>query len=380
MVNNKFLYKSDVYNTKETMTYRDTQPQEIEAINPNPSQCDIDQQWTPTSRKTSDSLTPIEMIVTNSSNISDNQEVVPLDPIDDVFEFLENHSQADSTPVTDSTDQDPRDERLEDISVDNCSSDPVESPIRLFNPGQCPHIPEKLLQDRPPNVGEEISFFDSRTNKWVDATVTANLSRKWNHYFNIIYENGNEDGLYLIPDTRWTLKPNLQEIHRHPPDQPTSLEPTPHTTPDKINPSEESNIDPEQTTPHETLSLDNSSSEPSNIDNNLNLTEPDSLQWDDQGTELLSSDEYIWPVDLHAVANLDHLLPLQLEPPPTTDANPPHLDQAFILEDIPPVSSTPSGHRRRIQQRRRTLPLESGHRQGFIQSFLRRLNPFKKKT
>ena len=254
-----------------------------------------------------------------------------------------------------------------------------DSPIRIFNPGEHSDIPEKLVQSRQPMVGETISFFDSRVNRWTDATITANLSRKWNHYFNIVYNNGIEDGLYLLPDTRWTLKQTDQEMPRLHSDNPRSIEPTPQTTPDKSDSNivqyDHSGLIPS----FESLSLDSSNRPDNDLDLNLDLTSPDSLQWDDEGTDLLSSTSVMWPTDLHAVVNLDDILPIDLEHSSTPNNNSPHLNEAFSLAKNSPMASTPT-QSRRVYPRRRTLPLETGRRQSFLQSFLRRLNPFKKKT
>ena len=131
---------------------------------------------------------------------------------------------------------------------------------------------------------------------------------------------------------------------------------------------------------YESPLLDKSNQSESNLRDDLDLKTPESLQWDEEGTELLSSDELLFPTDLHAVANLDHLLPLNFNLPIISYHETPPMDEPINLDNVIPASSTPRERSRRIQQRRRTLPLESSHRQSFLQSFLRRLNPFKKKT
>ena len=89
-----------------------------------------------------------------------------------------------------------------------------ESPVRIYNPGESPFTPENLDQSHQPKVGDLISFFNNRLNYWVDAQIMASQSTRWKNYFNIIYDDGQEDGLYLHPDTRWTFRPTNDERER----------------------------------------------------------------------------------------------------------------------------------------------------------------------
>ena len=376
IVDNKFLYRPQNFNESRPTKY-DDEAQDIHAedavIFINPSD---EQQWIPTCQESTEPLIPVIEPLCNQHSPAASPDRLSLDstsiavsPEDHLPPAQEEvyNPQIENTPECDLLNNSPQ-----------CSDD---SPIRIFNPGQNPHIPEKLNQERPPIVGENISFFDSRIDQWVNATVTANLSRKWKNYFNVAYENGEEDGLYLHPDTRWTLRPAPQEVPRHI-DQPVSIEPTPQTTPENSgsihhNSDDHSNI----ASIHESFSYAQSVPSELDIQDFLDTTTQDSLQWDEEGTQLLSSSEDLWPTDLLAVANFNHLLPLPSDQPDTSDFYSP-ADSVPNQENEPPTLSSPSPqpYRRYIRPRRRTLPLESNSRQSFLQSFLRRLNPFKKRN
>ena len=135
---------------------------------------------------------------------------------------------------------------------------------------------------------------------------------------------------------------------------------------------------------HENLSSSNSyrSGNIIDLENDFDLTTEDSLQWDHEGTDLISSSGDLYPTDLLAVANLNHLLPLRLDQYSADDDRSSNLDQypnrdeEFTEFTVPGLGS----HQRRLLPRRRTLPLELEQKESFLQSFLRRLNPFKKKS
>ena len=113
-----------------------------------------------------------------------------------------------------------------------------------------------------------------------------------------MYNDGGEDGLYLIPNTRWTFRDSHYaagvEVNRSP-DRFLSLKPTPETTPEQL-----------------TLTISDTSS----VDIlNKSL---ESLEWDMMGTQLESSQssllechEFDLPdLPLNQVCRLDNNLPL----------------------------------------------------------------------
>ena len=104
----------------------------------------------------------------------------------------------------------------ESIDDETVNSNEINEPqILIFNDGEEPFLEERLIQDRTPAVNDHISFYDENTGEWVNAMVIQNLSKRWKHYFNIQYDDGSRDGLYLIPDTRWTFQRSINNI---PPD------------------------------------------------------------------------------------------------------------------------------------------------------------------
>ena len=255
------------------------------------------------------------------------------------------------------------------------SNQSSNSPTRTFNPGEFPFLPEKLDQSHKPKVGDLISFFDDRQQCWVDAQITANLSSRWKNYYNILYENGQEDGLYLLPDTRWTFRTepnNPQEKERHNTQEINSIKPSP-----EVSLKEGLSLDNNTNLLLPTRS-DDTISETSGVPiHDLDLTRNDSLEWDLEGIELHSTtSEHIWPVDLHQVINLENLQPFPIYPNTSEAVS---LNHVANLDNKLPLSSTPRPNNR-LSQLRRQLPLEVAENRGFISTFFRRLNPFKQKT
>ena len=225
-----------------------------------------------------------------------------------------------------------------------------------FNPGQGEGIPERLLQDRIPRPGDSISYFDARTQMWRDAIITKDLSNRWPNYFNIAYDDGTQDGLYLIRNTRWTFRhreDNFAAIEaQRLDDHLSSLKPTPETTPEQFF-------------------LDDSDASSVDI---FNKSHGESLEWDMAGIHLESSyastpvhdDPIPTDVPLNQVCRLDTNLPLTSTWRTSTDTS-------ILRQDTVPKE------KRRLAQPRRPLPAEFPEIRGFLPRFARRLDPFKKK-
>ena len=382
VVENKFLFKPSIYNRS---THFSPDPESCESIVHLPPINPPTEEWLPiiSDDKWNSliTLTQHDCLPENedpeSINVSQPPSPIPAEilPHEDLHNFAENQEDID-TP-TDSISGMGSNDALHEESPCNTDSTASSSPIRTFNPDESPFLPEKLDQSHKPKVGDYISFFDSRLQHWVDAQITANLSTKWKNYYNIIYEDGTEDGLYLVPDTRWTFKDtsnNTQETERYNINEITSVEPTPETTPTENVSLDDIYSNQLTETPGATLST--SSSSCATI-HDLDATRDDSLEWDLQGIELHSSSEYQWPVDLHRVVNLDQLEPFSVDPPISTQDS---LNDVVNLNNRLPLSSTPRPHSTRLSQLRRPLPLEMEENQGVISAFLRRLNPFKKRN
>ena len=254
--------------------------------------------------------------------------------------------------------------------------------FRIFNPGESPYTPEHLIQHRQPRIGEEIAYFDDKNQIWVNATVSANLSHHWKYYYNIIREDGVADGLFLKPNTRWTLKAYDQpppEKIRCSTSRPQSLKQTPNSTPpdDGLNsPDSTTPPGPEDDTSYiATPRPSPSTDSPTNID--------------DDGTERLetnptdatpqSHENYCLPVNLHEVANFNKFLPLQQTIFRRSGRQVP-IDRVANLEYVLPLTSTPQSRSKRLLPRRRSLPLELVPKnRGLLPSFLHKFRPFRKK-
>ena len=153
------------------------------------------------------------------------------------------------------------------ISIDSIDEDedlPAE-PV-TFDHNQAIDSPERLIQNKKPKKGDLISFFHAEKNCWVNAKITKDLSRKWKDYYNIVYDDKTEDGLYLKKDTRWTFADppaDALEIPRSHLEDSHSLKPTPEATLSHLS---------------ETDNQAHLLSDRSNVSN------PNSLDWDLLGT------------------------------------------------------------------------------------------------
>ena len=244
-------------------------------------------------------------------------------------------------------------ESSSDTDLGLSSSD--DSQILIFNDGQAPFQEERLIQNRKPKTADRIAFFDVRVGEWKNAVIIQDLCKRWQHYYNVQYSDGSKDGLYLIPDTRWTFRdnpnniPECDEAERN--SSPTkSLHPTPDST---LTP-------PPQPIFH--LDLDTSISDvqpspissASSLDDPLNEARNASLEWDLVGMELESYVPEIctsYDSELHNVQNLQYRLP---------------------------ISSTPAPPRSRVSRLRQSLPLELEVSDP-SPSFFQKYNPFRKK-
>ena len=68
-----------------------------------------------------------------------------------------------------------------------------------------PIQPEQLLQDSKPKTNDVIAFYHGSEKTWVRATLLSNELRGHKNYYNIKYETGKLDGLFLIKGERWTF-------------------------------------------------------------------------------------------------------------------------------------------------------------------------------
>ena len=266
------------------------------------------------------------------------------------------------------------------LSQSQSSTEPDTDPahgseILTFNPGEGTNTEEKLIQNRKPKVGDRISFFDARIQTWVDARIIKDLSKRWNHYYNITYDNNIKDGLYLQPNTRWTFLPHEdQSLERSTPCASqllTVLNPS-------REPSHSGRIEQEMTSFHEDCAHSSTCAF-------QDVSDDASLEWDEIGTQLISSSHssmlYDQDISLESVQCLDLALPVTTptkSPTLPRSRSHPCLDRVTNLDLVLPLTSTPLQHRPRISTLRRTLPLEVNTQSRFRQ-FLRRFLPFRKR-
>ena len=246
-------------------------------------------------------------------------------------------------------------------------SESSDSSVRLFDGDESLHIPEKFNQSRKPGKGDRISYFDQKTNAWVTARITHDLSRRFDSYYNIVTDDGHRLGLYLIPNTRWTLlsdrgEPEEQRYG----DKICSLEPSPSSREDHLRCVRSTSC----ATCHDPLEH-----MPSLVENAPISQSLPSLDWDYVGN--FDTPSYFSSTSPSQVANLDDALPLSADivhPPESRN-----LLQVHNLEVKLPLTSTPVP-RSRVSRPRRLLPLELPREpRPTVSSFFQKLLPFRKK-
>ena len=248
-------------------------------------------------------------------------------------------------------------------SVDESSlSDASTASVVLFDNLDNLHLPERLNQSRRPVVGDYISYFDDTTSRWVNAVITHDLSRRYPDYFNIIIENGPPAGLYLIPDTRWTLRSApaqdpLEEDRDHNASLP-SLRPSPELSLIQV-PLHENDSDMSHYAIAESPRISLSS-----------------LEWDYSASQ---TPEF-YDIPLNRVGLFNDVLPIHehdLDVVPHDE----DLLHVQIMSHRLPLSSTPQPQPDRISRLRQPLPLEREPRSLSLPNFFRRhLNIFRRRN
>ena len=117
-----------------------------------------------------------------------------------------------------------------------------------------------------------------------------------------------------------------------------------------------------------------------------NTSTTESLEWDDVGTDLIHSTDpsyldTLYDIPLDRVQNLCNILPIPhslLESVHPATRLQPNLHEVNDLRFRLPLSSTPRLQRQRIPNQNHHVQEQETRRPSFI-SFLRRLNPFKKR-
>ena len=240
-----------------------------------------------------------------------------------------------------------------------------------------------------------------------------------------MYSDGEQGGVYLIQNKRWTFHNSDSEAESDqgrvlvdpgddnpavvnqddddsdsaddPPrnvlqadgnDDPDSLTPSPETSPENqaplLNTGARSKTDVRlnyggylstsspDISPHRTVSK----------------AETESMEWDALGTHFDTPPRHLqhptsYSFDLDRPANLEFILPVsslpELSTQPDREIN---LDRATNLQLRLPISSTPNSPRRpRVSHCRKSLPLETeASGKSSTPKFLSRLNPFRKKS
>ena len=292
--------------------------------------------------------------------------------------------------------------------------------VRIFNEGQGVDEDEVLDQNRPIKKNNLLAFFNSESGTWTRVKITSNpVKRKgWKHWFNFVYQDGAEDGMFFYPDLRWTFLDDRDtsvdaeenEVDEDSDDQIQAG--ANNDDPADVDDNEDQNCEVDD---NEQYAGDDSSSEshediidapPRAIQQVDGNDAPDSVTPDTSPEILLGARPKtvirIGPSDFldssedtedYDVNKLDRAAigsslewdacGTDLETPLARDHTahnlyePIPLDRAVNLDEVLPITSTPIPRRKpRISAPRRTLPIE---KEGNRPRFISKLNPFRKK-
>ena len=241
-----------------------------------------------------------------------------------------------------------------------------EDRLLFLNDHQSLYLPEILCQHGIPRIYDRVSFFHDQFNQWTPVVLISNAVRGYKSYYNIAYDDGTEDGVYLNPDLRWTFieASCCADCAGRPADigqldgicLPRSLTPTPETTPEK---EECLRLEPGD---YLESSEENSDSPVPVLDKSFT----GSPEWDSYGTHLERPLLYDQPLEYIT-----------------------QLDRPANLSLVLPLTSTPIPHSRpRVSHQRRLLPLEADpvddaddlSDDQHPPRFLSKLNPFRKRS
>ena len=296
---------------------------------------------------------------------------------DDAFDDMSDNSPGRIDPGMDpSQDDDQQNEVIQgdDVDTDEHIDGAVGGDdILYFEDGQDLFAPERLCQHRVPRRHDHVAFFHRDLNRWRQVHLTSNALKGYRCYYNCVYDDGEEDGVELSPDLRWTfIDESSCADCANPPQHvaiaqldglhiPGSLTPTPDTTPEK----EDGPREPIRFGLDDYLDSSNEESPVPILDKSFT----GSPEWDSYGTHLER--------------------PLLFDQPPRRITN---LDRPVDMSLVLPLTSTPIPHSRpRVSGQRKLLPLEvkdraddAGNRTDedddqHPPKFLSKLNPFRKK-
>ena len=343
-IDNKFLFMPSPFRRSRTTSNEDNLPEPFtdDPTIPKP----FPELWSPFDVEPQSDLIPLK-----TSPPEDNL-LHHLNPIAEVALPSNHIDDREESPNSDHSHLADDEDSISDISQRSLSIPDADIPTDEDIP---------LDQSRKPKKGDRISYFDSTTNRWIDACITHNLSRRYKDYYNIITDDGRRDGLYLAPDTLWTLRidhDDSPEEQRLDDEEPADMEPSP-PFPSPLSGHVLSHDIAENLTPamsHRAPALPSSSPTPS-------------LEWD--YTSSHDSPSYLRSLPLDQVVNLNSVLPL---PPHAVN----HLsDDPYVVQNLQhrlPPTSTPLSPRPRVSNLRRALPIEREQAQRMqLPSFLHNL-------
>ena len=148
---------------------------------------------------------PIEHV-----NSEENQDEIP-DEEEEVISDQDDPPKDDNITDYESEEHENSEENQDEVSdeEDEVISDQDGAAgidkVRFFEQGENVSSTEQLCQHKAPRKRDQIAFFHRDLNRWCYATLTSNAVAGYRRYYNCLYDDGVEDGITLLPDTRWTF-------------------------------------------------------------------------------------------------------------------------------------------------------------------------------
>ena len=192
------IYVASKHNSPSKLQYYTSQHSSDETtVSEHPKRHSIKKQWCPVQ----------DISSSDDSSESDRESSF------DIGNQISSHCSQDSlTPDTCDTDimMDAL-ENSDEVNIHSETSHLPSSPVDparrqiIIDYSEEPVQPEQLLQDSKPKVNDVIAFYHGSKKTWVRATLLSNELRGHKNYYNIKYDTGKLDGLYLIKGERWTF-------------------------------------------------------------------------------------------------------------------------------------------------------------------------------
>jgi len=91
------------------------------------------------------------------------------------------------------------------ILLDSFSAESKQTP----DPEQ--ELAADIIQDRQPGKNDQVEIFSEEQKEWYKVRLTTNMIKRHPFYYNCIFPDNSEGGVYLRPGEMWSLRPEQQD-------------------------------------------------------------------------------------------------------------------------------------------------------------------------